>query len=671
MIRKTTPYKVRRTLRLLTCILIALLSVPAGAVERRVVNDGQLVLEDIPPIPAALAERLDRFQQLRSTRMLEWAASGRELYARSRYEGVNQVQRIARPGADPQQLTRFPEPVREVVRQHEGRLLAFTMNDGGSGLDQIYLLDPADGNVRQLTETIGALNNGMVWDYSGRNLAVRSTRRNGRSNDLWLLNIDKPEEARLILAVDDGALWKPVAFSRDDRMLLVQEYNSITDSRIHLLDIETGLLTELAGLPDVDSSNVAVAFDAQDRGIFFVSNQRGRAAEIGWTPLDPAEELRWVESNIQWDITRFELAPDGKTGAFLTNEGGLSRLYLFDARRFSFRPVSNLPVGVAGDLRFSPNGGRLALTISTPTSPGEVYVLELFRHGRYPGRLRQWSSGSVDDLSPEELIVPALGSVPAIGLTPDATLYVPQFIYRPDSNARSKAPHPVVIYIHGGPEDQFRPGFNAMVQMWASEMGVAVLAPNVRGSLGYGRDYLALDDGKEREAAVRDIGALLDWIATQEDLDENRVAVFGASYGGYMALASAVQYSDRLVGAVSFAGISNFVTYLENTADFRRDRRRAEYGDERDPQMRAFLQSISPLNNVERIRIPMLIVQGQNDPVVPVSESEQMVQALRARGGTVWYMNALNEGHGYEKKENRDVYQQVTYLFLRRYLLGQ
>jgi dipeptidyl aminopeptidase/acylaminoacyl peptidase len=206
--------------------------------------------------------------------------------------------------------------------------------------------------------------------------------------------------------------------------------------------------------------------------------------------------------------------------------------------------------------------------------------------------------------------------------------------------------------------------------MWASDMGVAVLAPNVRGSLGYGGGYLSLDDGRQRESAVRDIGALLDWIATQDDLDETRVAVFGASYGGYMALASAVHYSDRLVGAVDRAGISNFVSYLENTADFRRDLRRFEYGDERDPEMRAFLESISPLNNVDRISIPLLIVQGQNDPVVPVSESEQMVAALRARGQTVWYLNALNEGHGYEKKENRDVYQQVTYLFLQRYLLG-
>jgi dipeptidyl aminopeptidase/acylaminoacyl peptidase len=189
--------------------------------------------------------------------------------------------------------------------------------------------------------------------------------------------------------------------------------------------------------------------------------------------------------------------------------------------------------------------------------------------------------------------------------------------------------------------------------------------------MGYGSAYLAMDDGRLRENAVRDIGALLDWISEHPDLDENRVAVYGASYGGYMALASAVHFGERLRAAVDRAGISNFVTYLENTQGYRRDLRRAEYGDERDPDMRAFLQGISPLNNVERISTPMFIAQGKNDPVVPESESEQMVRALRAHGRTVWYMNALNEGHNYQRKENRDLFEQVTFLFLTHYLLEE
>ncbi|HWM29483.1 MAG TPA: prolyl oligopeptidase family serine peptidase, partial [Woeseiaceae bacterium] len=243
---------------------------------------------------------------------------------------------------------------------------------------------------------------------------------------------------------------------------------------------------------------------------------------------------------------------------------------------------------------------------------------------------------------------------------------IPAWVYRP----RSDGPVPVIISIHGGPEGQARPYFNSTFQMWMDTLGVAVIAPNVRGSNGYGKSYLALDNGFKREDSVRDIGALLHWIATQPDLDESRVAVYGGSYGGYMVLASSVHYSDRLRAAVDVVGISNFVTFLENTEDYRRDLRRAEYGDEREPQMRAHLEKISPLNNVGEIGIPMFIVQGENDPRVPVTESAQVVRALREQGQPVWYMNALNEGHGYQRKENRDIYQQAMVMFLKRYLVG-
>jgi len=243
---------------------------------------------------------------------------------------------------------------------------------------------------------------------------------------------------------------------------------------------------------------------------------------------------------------------------------------------------------------------------------------------------------------------------------------IPAFVYLPPGNG----PFPVIIHVHGGPENQFRPRFNSDFQMWIDQLGVAVIAPNIRGSLGYGSHYITLDDGYKREASVRDIGALLDWIATQSRFDKDRVAVMGASYGGYIALASAVHYSDRLRAAVDRVGISNFVTFLENTQDYRRELRRIEYGDEREPEMRVFLEQISPLNNVDKIKIALFVQQGHNDPIVPMSESEQMVKALREQGQTVWYMNALNEGHGFDRKENRDLYQQATFFFLQKYLLG-
>lgn len=635
----------------------------AAEVQRRTVNSGQLVLEDIPPIPAGLAESLERYQNLRANDLIEWTADGDGLYIKSRHNGVNQVHEIRAPGGERRNVTLFDEPVREVVRQHRGELLALTMDTGGSAFDQIYLLDPAQGEARLLTDG-KSLNNRMIWDHSGQRLAYRSTRRNGKSNDIWLMDIDQPEQARMVYRATDGALWKPVSFSRDGELLLVQQYGGITDSRVHLLNLESGEMRELVGHPEYETSNVAIGFDRRDKGAFFVSNQRGRAAEIGWAPLEPGEPLKFMYNNISWDVTEFELSPDGNRGAFVTNEEGISQLYLFDTRRFRYKQVLGTPIGLISDLKFSPNSRNLGMTLSTPQTPSDVFVLGLKRGAVNHARLTRWTFTEVGALNPEEFVQPRLFHYPAPGLTEDTTFHIPGFAYTPPG----EGPFPVVIWIHGGPESQYRPGFNATVQMWVDQLGVAVLAPNVRGSLGYGRGYLSLDDGKRREDSVRDIGALLDWIATRPELDAGRVAVFGASYGGYMALASAVHYSDRLAGAVDRSGISNFVTYLENTQDYRRDLRRFEYGDERDPEMRAFLQSISPLNNVDKINIPLLIVQGQNDPVVPVTESEQMVKALRERGQTVWYLNALNEGHGYEKKENRDIYEQVTLMFLKQVL---
>lgn len=662
---------VRGQIGLLLLLLIPALAtvspVAGGSVERRLANEGQVVLEGVPDLAPELTDRLGRYQALRTTQMLDWSPEGKSLYVRSRHLGVAQIQRVTRRGDAPEPLTHGAEPVREVLRQPGGKLLAFTRNTGGSADDQVYLLDPGTGSVRALTRAPGTLNNRLAWSRDGQRLAFRSNRRNGASNDLWIAAIDGPAPPRLVLRVDAGSLWKPVAFSPDDRSLLVQQYSGITDSRIHLLDLQSGELRELVGLPEQESSNVAVGFDARGEGVFFVSNLRGGAAEIGWAPLDPGQEPRWVNSDIPWDITSFELAPDGSRGAFVTNEHGVSRLYLFNPRRFSTRSVRDLPLGVISGLRFSPDGRRLGFTVSTPTSPGDVYVMRTSGLGSFVSRPRPWTRGTVTGVDRKQLVMPTLFSFPSAGPKPDATLHVPGFAYLPPR----RGPHPVVIYIHGGPESQFRPSFNSTVQIWAAELGVAVLAPNVRGSLGYGRGYLGLDDGRRREDAVADIGALLDWIAGQPELDEQRVAVYGASYGGYMVLASAVHYSDRLVAGVNRAGISHFVTYLENTGDFRRDLRRFEYGDERDPEMRAFLESISPLNHVERIHIPLFIAQGQNDPVVPASESAQMVEALRARGQTVWYMNALNEGHGYDKQANRDLYQQITFRFFEEYLLGR
>jgi len=249
---------------------------------------------------------------------------------------------------------------------------------------------------------------------------------------------------------------------------------------------------------------------------------------------------------------------------------------------------------------------------------------------------------------------------------------IPAFYYKPLPqflNLHKNKKFPVIIDIHGGPESQFVPNFNTTFQYFLGELGIAVIAPNVRDSTGYGKTYVKLDNGYLREDSVKDIGSLLNWISSQSDLDSSRVLVRGGSYGGYMVLASIIHYGNKIKAGVDRVGISNFVTFLENTQDYRRDLRRVEYGDERDSLMREFLIKISPLTNVSSIKCPMLIAQGLNDPRVPASESRQIVDAVRKNQFPVWYILGKNEGHGFTKKVNVDYLVFAEVLFLEKYLL--
>jgi dipeptidyl aminopeptidase/acylaminoacyl peptidase len=658
---------------LLTGIFLLLLACNgfAADVQRRTANDGQLILENIPPIPAALPQTLSRYQSIRSARFVGWSKNSKNIFIKTRLGHVTQLHRVDAPGGARYQLTFGEEPVGEVLRQPNSNLLAMTRDKGGDEFDQVYLLNPEDGLMHLLSDG-SALNNRMAWDRQGRRLAYRSTRRNGRSNDIWIQEAESSGPASLLLETEDGTLWKPIDFSRDGKKVLIQQFISVVDSRIYLKDMSTGELRLLTGDAENPSSSIATGFDHRDKNVLFVTNQRDGAAELARLSLDaePANGLpviTFVPSASDWDITQFVLSRDRKRGAFVSNEAGISRLYLFDPESLVYKLVEKISPGVISGLKFSPDGKKLGMTLNSARNPNDAFVLELGRKPLSARKLIRWTFSEVGGLDTRKFSKPIPVQYPSPVEGQDKVLPVPAFVYLPPG----RGPFPVVIHVHGGPENQFRPRFNSEFQLLIDQLGVAIIAPNIRGSLGYGSGYIGLDDGYRREAAVGDIGALLDWIALQPRLDKDRVAIIGASYGGYIALASAVHYSDRLRAAVDRVGISNFVTFLENTQDYRRELRRIEYGDERDPEMRAYLERISPLNNVDKIKIPLLVQQGSNDPIVPMSESEQLVSALRAQGQTVWYINALNEGHGYDKKENRDLYQQVTFLFLQKYLLSE
>ena len=641
-------------------LLVAVLPLhPATAdVTRREMNNGQLILEDIPEIPQSIVDDLNRYQNVRSGSVLDWSADGRSLYVSTRFGEVSQIHRVDMPAGARTQLTFFDEPVGGVSRQPKGPKLVFSMDAGGSEFAQLFLFDPATSDSVMLTDG-KSRNGGVSWDRDGKRIAFQSTRRNGASNDVWTMDVERPDSARLALEAPDGTSWSAADFDATGTRLLVNNFVSITDSRTHLLDLSTGQRQLLAG--GEGGTHTAVDFDREGKGFWLVTDRGSEFRRLAWQALKPGATPEVVTADIPWNVESVVFSEDRSRGAFVVNEEGRSRVYLLDPATRRHAPVAGLPTGLAGGLEFSPDGRRLAMTLNTSKTPSDAFVLDLGAAPLEHGALTRWTFSEVGGLDTSTFIEPELVRFESFD-----GLSVPAWVYKPAGSG----PFPVVISIHGGPEAQARPGFTGTYQLWMQKLGVAVVVPNVRGSDGYGSTYLGLDNGFKREDSVKDIGALLDWIATQPDLDAKRVAVFGGSYGGYMVLASAVHYSSRLKAAVDIVGISNFVTFLENTQDYRRDLRRVEYGDERDPAMRAHLEKISPLNNVERIAVPMLVVQGQNDPRVPVTEAEQIVKALRDRGQPVWYMNALNEGHGYRKKENADVYQQAVVLFFREHLLG-
>jgi len=652
---------------ILTLVLMLFpLSASAEGLPDWTTNDGQLILQGVPDIPAELVGRLKQYQDVRSAYFLDWTRDNSGMYIRTQFGDIGQVHRVHAAGGARQQLTWFTEPVGQVLRRQAHHELAITMDQGGGELDQIFLFDPISARTTMLTD--GNSRNRLVrWSPDGRKLAFQSTRRNSVSNDLWLMNPKRPGSAELLLEAPDGSWVGPADFSDNQRYLLVQQFIRVDDSRIHIMDLKERSLRLVAGDAVYPSANRAISFDRQGKGFYFITNMRGRAADLAWQPLEPDSTVEFLSRDIPWDVSEFTLSDDGKRGAFVTNEEGISRLYLLDTRTRRFSRVSNIPVGLISGLRFNPDNRRIALNLSTAQTPNDVYVLELGRRPTSAKAWKRWTFSEVGGLDTSGFAEPKLVHYPTFDMRGEQQRKVPAFIYRPSG----KGPHPVIIHVHGGPESQYRPGFSKRTQMWVAELGAAVIAPNIRGSSGYDNEYLSLDNSYRREDAVRDIGALLDWIAEQPDLDENRVAIYGASYGGYLVLASAVHYSDRLKAGVDVVGISNFVTFLEHTEAYRRDFRRHEYGDERDPEMRSFLEGISPLNSADRIGVPLLVVQGRNDPRVPASESEQIVKALRDRGQPVWYIEALNEGHGYDRKENRNIAEQASILFLQRYLLGQ
>jgi dipeptidyl aminopeptidase/acylaminoacyl peptidase len=430
----------------------------------------------------------------------------------------------------------------------------------------------------------------------------------------------------------------------------------VNESYLWLVDVASGEKTRLTPKGGEPVAYRAAAFAGDGQSVFVTTDRDSEFLRLARIDLASGAHT-YLTSPGPWDVDGFELSHDGKTIAFVTNEQGTSVLRLLDVAIGKEKPGPKLPLGTIGGLEWHKNGRDLAFSLSHARSTSDVYSLDVTT-----GRVERWTESETGGIDAGVFSEPELVQWKSFdGKT------ISGFLYKPP--ARFPGKRPIIVNIHGGPEGQARPGFQGRNNYYLNELGVAVLFPNVRGSTGFGKTFTKLDNGFLREDSVKDIGALLDWIAARGDLDAERVMVTGGSYGGYMTLAVATHYNDRIRCALDVVGVSNFVTFLERTEAYRRDLRRVEYGDERDPKMREFLLKIAPVNNAQKITKPLFVIQGKNDPRVPAAESEQMVATVRKNGSPVWYLVANDEGHGFAKKKNQDFLFYATVLFAQQHLL--
>jgi dipeptidyl aminopeptidase/acylaminoacyl peptidase len=644
----------KRILRMLPAVLLA--ATTALGQSALIVPGDNLVVEGVPPIPATLAEEVRRYTEFRSAALSGWHPTRREILISTRFGDTAQVHHVKAPGGARTQLTFFPERVAGAsFRPKTGEYFVFSKDIGGNEFFQLFRQDVSTGNVTMLTDG-KSRNTGGVWSNAGDRVVYGSTRRNGKDNDLYVINPSDPQSNRLLLQVEGGG-WGAAEWSPDDRQILVEEFISANESYIWLADAATGqktLFTPKGGAEKVLYGSAA--FSKDGKGLYVTTDRESEFQRLAYVDL-ATKRHTYLTDHIKWDVNEFSISDDGRTIAFVTNEDGIGRLRLLDTKTHKEKAAPKLPVGLVGGLRWHENSRDLGFTMSSSRSTADVYSLDA-----QTGKVERWTFSETGGLNTENFPEPELVRWKSFdGREISGFLYMPP--------ARFTGPRPVMMSIHGGPESQATPGFLGRNNYYLNELGIAIIFPNVRGSSGYGKTFLQLDNGFKREDTYKDIGALLDWIATQPRLDKSRVMVTGGSYGGHMAFAVATLYSDRIAATLPVVGISNLVSFLERTESYRRDLRRVEYGDERDPKMREFMTRIAPLNNASKITKPMFVVQGGNDPRVPLNEAEQMVKTVRANRTPVWYLMAKDEGHGFAKKKNQDFQFYATVMFLREYLL--
>lgn len=621
-----------------------------------VVPNENLITENIAKIPKELASQVKKYSESRSASLAAIHPLKNEIIINTRFASTSQLHRIIHPLGARRQITFFDEPISGATYEPiKGEYLIYSKDVGGNEFGQLFKLDLKSLQSTLLTDGGRSQNGNITWRKDGNGFYYTSTKRNGGDRDIYYMDPNNPKSEKMILQVKGGG-WSIQDISTDHKKLLVGESISINESYIWLLDIETGKLTEVTDRNIKAVAQSGAKFFNNNAEIWFVSDKDNEFERLATMNL-ATKKVTYYTSNIPWNVASYDLSEDKKSIVFVINEAGLNKMYLMNTATKSFKEVKNIPIGLIGSAAFTDDNQSVFFTLSTAQTAADVYQLNI-----KTGKTERWTESELGEMQQSDMSVPKF-----IEWKSFDDLKISGFYYPASPKFTGK--RPVIILIHGGPEAQSMASFLGSNNYYTNEMGVSLIFPNVRGSSGFGKTFLEKDNGLLRENSVKDIGALLDWIAKQPELDKDRIMIMGGSYGGYMTLATAFHYADKIKCSVDIVGISNFNTFLKNTEEYRRDLRRVEYGDERNVEIAAFFDKMAPLNNTDKIKKPLFIIQGTNDPRVPVTEAIQMRDKLKSQGNTVWYLEAKDEGHGFKKKPNIDFQRLAVIRFMQEYLI--
>ena len=609
---------------------------------------------------------IDRYLNIRSASSPTLSPQGDRLAFLTNITGTPQVWMVGAQGGWPEQMTFYTDRVDFITWSPDGTGLIFAKSRGGDENAQLYWLSPDGAEIRALTNAPKVRHNFGSWSHDGKKISYASNKRDPNFFDVYVLEVTSGREE--LVYQQDGSN-DPVAWSFDDGKIIVSRSNEqlSLDNDLYLVDLATKAVTHLT--PHTGAAQFGdVRFTRDGRSIILSTNDNREWSSLA--RMDLQTKRIEIVDDTQWDVDAVEISDDGGMFAYTINRDGFSELYVRKVGTDGTFEKKSAPIklpgkGAVSGLEFSKDNRKLAFVFN-----GARYNPDVWIYDTKGGTVSQVTRSSRAGIPAELFVEPEL-----IRYKTFDGREVPAWYYRPQGVAANRIVFqsgpstsgglPVVVSVHGGPEGQERPVFNPIYQYFLSR-GYAILAPNVRGSTGYGKTFTHLDDVRKREDSVKDLAAAAEWLKTQGGADPRRIAVMGGSYGGYMTLAAITLYPDLWAAAVDTVGIANFESFLQRTSGYRRKLREREYGSlERDLE---FLRSVSPLHKVDRIRAPLMVIQGKNDPRVPYTEAEQIVKALRDRNAPVDYMLFEDEGHGIVKLSNRLIVYPKVADFLDRYM---